>query len=118
MAPKRRNWFFAGLSILFIGLLLARWGKSSKKEDSVAPSPRVTLKSIEFPRGSPQLNAVRTTEALPFKQGEATFTGQLVWNEDYTNRFFSPVAGRVQAVIAQVGQMVNTGDDLALMRSP
>jgi cobalt-zinc-cadmium efflux system membrane fusion protein len=99
-------------------LLLARCGKSSKKEDSVAAPPRVTLKSIEFPLGSPQLNAVRTTEALPFKQGEATFTGQLVWNEDYTNRVFSPVAGRIQAVIAQVGQKVNTGDDLALMRSP
>jgi membrane fusion protein, heavy metal efflux system len=117
-ASNRMIWLFVGLSVLVIVLLFARCGRSLKKEEPIVPPPRVTLKGIEFPRGSPQLNAVRTTEARPFQQGEETFTGQLVWNEDYTNRVFSPVSGRIQAIIAQVGQTVSKSDDLALMRSP
>ena len=119
-ASNRMTWLFVVLSILVIVMLLARCGRSLKlnKEEPSVPRPRVTLSGIEFPRGSPQLNAVRTTKAEPFQQGEETFTGQLVWNEDYTNRVFSPVAGRIQEIIAQVGQTVSKGDDLALMHSP
>jgi cobalt-zinc-cadmium efflux system membrane fusion protein len=103
---------------LIVAVVLAKCGSSSKRAESIVPPPRVTGKSVEFSRESPQLNAVRTVEVQPFQEGEATFTGQLVWNEDCTNRVFSPVAGRIQAVVAQVGQKVSKGDDLALMRSP
>ena len=115
---SRKKWSFIGVSVLAIAIVLVRCGKSSKKDEFVVPEPRVTQTSVEFARESPQLKAVRTAEAQAFRQGEAAFTGQLVWNEDYTNRVFSPVSGRIQTVIAQVGQKVNKGDDLALMRSP
>src|SRR4029077_2978603 len=99
-----RNWLVAGLTALIIVAVLSKCGTPSKKEEAVLPPPRVTLGSVEFARESPQLSAVRTIEAQPFRQGEESFTGQLVWNEDFTNRVFSPVAGRIQAVIVQVSQ--------------
>lgn len=111
-------WTPIGLIVFCVLLGLAECGRSSKPQQLTIAAPRVTVRSVEFSRENPQLNAIRTIEAQPFNQGEATFTGQLVWSEDYTNRVFSPVAGRVQEIVAQVGQNVRKGDDLALMRSP
>ena len=91
--------------------------KPDGKPAPLAPA-HVTFTSVEFPEGSPQLSAIRVTEAKPFLQGEESFTGQLVWNEDRTNRVFSPVAGRIETVVAEIGQILGKGDDLALMRSP
>jgi cobalt-zinc-cadmium efflux system membrane fusion protein len=115
---SRKQWVFIGIGVLLVVLAIAKCGSSSKKPEVTVPAPRVGLNRIEFARESPQLVAIRTIEARPFNEGEATFTGQLVWNEDYTNRVFSPLAGRVQKIIAQIGQRVRQGDDLALMRSP
>jgi cobalt-zinc-cadmium efflux system membrane fusion protein len=111
-----------GRSLLMIGaiivdLSLGGCNKRAAEPPPVEP-PRVTLKSVEFPKGSPQLSGIRVTEVKPFRQGEESFTGQLVWNEDWTNRVFSPVAGRIQTIVAEIGKKVNKGDDLALMRSP
>jgi cobalt-zinc-cadmium efflux system membrane fusion protein len=110
------------ISLLFIGavaagLLLGGCHKPASEAPPVAPA-HVTFSRVEFPEGSPQLSAIRVTEAKPFLQGEESFTGQLVWNEDRTNRVFSPVAGRIETIVAEVGQSLRKGDDLALMRSP
>ena len=115
---KWNIWIPIGLIAFCVLLGLAECDRSPKPEQFSVVAPRITVSSVEFSRENPQLNAIRTTEAQPFNQGEATFTGQLVWSEDYTDRVFSPVAGRVQEIIAQIGQRVRKGDDLALMRSP
>jgi cobalt-zinc-cadmium efflux system membrane fusion protein len=107
-----------GTGLLFVVLCLCGCRKNSGLETGPVEPAHVTFKTVEFPKGSPQLNAIRVTQAKPFRQGEESFTGQLVWNEDCTNRVFSPVAGRIETIVAEIGRNVNKGDDLALMRSP
>jgi cobalt-zinc-cadmium efflux system membrane fusion protein len=107
----------AVVGTLVVNLSLASCNKRLAEPPPVEPA-HVTFKTVEFPKGSPQLNAIRVAEAKPFRQGEESFTGQLVWNEDFTNRVFSPVAGRIETIIAEIGKRVNKGEDLALMRSP
>jgi cobalt-zinc-cadmium efflux system membrane fusion protein len=117
-SSNSKAWILLGLIFLILLLGFAECGRSSRKEETAVPPAQVTQTSVEFARENPQLNAVRTIEAQPFREAQATFTGQLVWREDHTDRVFSPVAGRVEAVVAQLGQQVHKGDDLALMRSP
>src|ERR1700731_3663325 len=107
-----------GIGLLLVVLYLSGCSKKSTMETGPVEPAHITFKTVEFPKGSPQLNAIRTTEAKPFHQTEQNFTGQLVWNEDCTNRVFSPVAGRIESIVAEIGKKVNKGDDLALMRSP
>ena len=102
---------------LLIGFSLGGCSKRSAEQPAVEP-PHVTFNSVEFPRGSPQLSGIRVAQAKLLLQGEESFTGQLVWNEDCTNRVFSPVAGRIETIVAEIGKKLNKGDDLALMRSP
>ncbi len=110
------------LSLLLLGgltidVLLGGCHKSASEPPPVVP-PRVTFTSVQFPEGSSQLSAIRVTEVKPFLEGEESFTGQLIWDEDCTDRVFSPVAGRVETIVGEIGQRLNKGDDLALMRSP
>src|SRR2546430_2449381 len=42
-----------------------------------------------------------------------TLPGRLVWNEDHTVRVFSPFAGRVTRIVAQLGDRVEAGQVLA-----
>jgi membrane fusion protein, heavy metal efflux system len=107
-----------GIGLFLLVLCLFSCSKQSTMETGPVERAHVTFKTVEFPKGSPQVNAIRTTEAKPFHQTEQSFTGQLVWNEDCTNRVFSPVAGRIESIVAEIGKKVNKGDDLALMRSP
>jgi cobalt-zinc-cadmium efflux system membrane fusion protein len=80
--------------------------------------PKVTNgRDIEFPPKLPQLSSFKTTEAKPVDSAEARFTGRVTWNEDYAVRIYSPVAGQVAKIVADVGQKVASGDDLALLHS-
>jgi cobalt-zinc-cadmium efflux system membrane fusion protein len=117
IARNRTARTLALVGALVVDLSLASCNKRAAEPPPVEPA-RVTFKTVEFPKGSPQLNGIRVAEAKPFRQGEESFTGQLIWNEDCTNRVFSPVAGRIETIIAEIGKRVNKGDDLALMRSP
>ena len=45
-------------------------------------------------------------------------TGRLYWNDDVTVRVFTPVAGRVSTVEADLGQLVSVGSTLAEIDSP
>lgn len=78
----------------------------------------LSANSIEFPQNNPQFAALQITEAQTPPAREVRLTGRLTWNEDVTSRVFSPIAGRVEKVVAEIGQQVNPGDDLALLRSP
>ncbi len=80
-------------------------------------APRVSGRSIEFSAHSPQLGSLTTIQPRAVQQNAEMFTGRVTWNEDYTDRVFSPVAGQVEKVTAEVGQTIKRGDDLALMHS-
>jgi membrane fusion protein, heavy metal efflux system len=91
-------------------------GKS--KDSSTFEAPKViNRRDIEFPEKMPQLSTFKTAEAKPMNSDEARFTGRVTWNEDYAVRIYSPVAGQIAKIVAEVGQKVAQGDDLALLHS-
>ena len=105
--------------------LVALDGCQKTKEPADKPTdastfepPKVTNgRDIEFPPKMPQLSSFKTVEAKPVNSEEERFTGRVTWNEDYAVRIYSPVAGQVAKIVADVGQKVAPGDDLALLHS-
>ena len=85
--------------------------------DAEGTAPKISGRSIEFSAHNPQLGSLATTMPHAVQQSGDLFTGRVTWNEDCTDRIFSPVAGQVEKVGAEVGQTIKKGDDLALMHS-
>ncbi len=72
---------------------------------------------LEFPENHPQLVGIQTSAAIAVKDEKDAFTGRLVWDENVTNRVFSPLKGQVEKVVGEVGKKVAKGDVLAVLRS-
>ena len=106
-------------------LLLAFWllaaCKPAKTDDDAGDFPPVKVtagSNVEFPADNPQIQSIRLAQAEGVSEAGEQFTGHLVWDSNLTTPIYSPVAGRVEKVIAEIGQPVKRGDDLALMHSP
>jgi cobalt-zinc-cadmium efflux system membrane fusion protein len=80
--------------------------------------PKVAGDEVIFAAGSPQLDSIVTEDAQPRTVAVRHLTGRLYWNDDVTVRIFTPVGGRVNAVLADIGQTVSTGASLAEIDSP
>ncbi len=95
-------------------------GRSSGAGESDPPSARASVDGprLLLPTDSPQLAAWQTTPAMAEGPVSVTLDGRLVWNEDATVRIFSPFAGRVDRVLADLGQRVRSQDTLGLISSP
>jgi len=52
------------------------------------------------------------------KGGVLRLPGRLVWNEEKTVRVFPQIGGRVQSIAVDVGNVVKTGQTLAVLNSP
>lgn len=80
--------------------------------------PKVEGDAVVMPANSPQLASlsVEPVEAQP--PAAVPLAGRLTWDEDATVRVFSPFAGRVQNVLAQINQPVERGAALAEILSP
>jgi cobalt-zinc-cadmium efflux system membrane fusion protein len=73
---------------------------------------------LVLPPGSPQIASLQTAVATEDRSSAIVLNGRLVWNEDATVRVFSPFAGRVDTILAGVGERVRARDRLALIASP
>ena len=113
--PMTSNAFrlFTGL-ILLLGLL----GCSARKETAEAPGPKVEGSQITIPADAPQKSAIGTEEVTVPKAAITHLTGRLYWDDAVTVRIFTPVAGRVAAVRADLGDAIETGAPLAEIDSP
>jgi cobalt-zinc-cadmium efflux system membrane fusion protein len=84
---------------------------------SVAPREPGILR---YPAGAPQLSAIKVGEVpaeLPVPLAEP-LNGRIAYNENFTARVSSPIAGRVVALKAQPGDRVNAGEVLLTLDSP
>lgn len=87
---------------------------SAAAEDTV----RVEGDRIVLAATSPQLTSLTTVPATSNEAGMLDVPGRVVWDEDATVRVFVPFAGRVVAIRADAGTVVQTGDTLAIVASP
>lgn len=105
------------MAVLGAALLLSACDRAADK----APAPVAASEPgvISFAPGSPDLDALQVVAAqsgpMPVS---ADLNARLAVNEDITGRVGAPVAGRVTAVLADIGTPVRAGQALARMDAP
>jgi cobalt-zinc-cadmium efflux system membrane fusion protein len=92
------------------------------KEKPVAfappPDPKIEGTKVIFVTNAPQLASISVQEAQPRTMAVTHITGRLYWNGDTTVGVFTPVAGRVIVLRADLGQAITNGSPLAELDSP
>jgi len=85
----------------------------------VQPALQVAGDILKYPLDAPQLTFLRiqTVEAFPEPLVEP-LNARIVYDDNHTARVFSPLAGRVIAIDADVGKQVKPGDALLAIDSP
>lgn len=106
-----------GLMALVV-LSVALSGCEHKTDAPTEAQPSITGETIIFPADSPSLKNIITAKVEASRDRELNIPGRLVWDEDRTVRVFTPFAGRVSKVIANVGDRVVQGQVLAELQSP
>ena len=108
---KRRSLFG-----LVFAILLPGCHKEQKPPEP--PTTKIDGESVCFIEGAPQKSSISVETAEPRKLAITHLTGRLYWNEETTVRIFTPVAGRVISVLADLGQPVSQNTTLAEIDSP
>jgi membrane fusion protein, heavy metal efflux system len=110
---------------IILRLLAASWMavslfgcKPAEKAAEPPSGPQVNGEEVVFGAGAPQLDSIVTQTAQRRTVAIHHLTGRLYWNDDVTVRIFTPVGGRVSAVLADIGQTVSNDMPLAEIDSP
>ena len=80
--------------------------------------PKVAGETISFATNSPQLTSITVQTAETRRVAVSHLTGRLYWSDDATVRIFTPVAGRVSTLRADIGEAVAPGAPLVEIDSP
>jgi cobalt-zinc-cadmium efflux system membrane fusion protein len=82
------------------------------------PAPILQNKQLRFADGHPQAAQLEVVAAMPATTITLELPARLVWNEERTQRIYPAFAGRVTAIQADMGAVVQAGSTLALLASP
>jgi membrane fusion protein, heavy metal efflux system len=98
-----------------LAALLVACGHEPVPEES--PSAAVSGESITFPTNAPQLSALEVAPVETHRRAGIRLSGRLMWDDDLTVRVFTPFAGRVRGITAEVGQVIAKGAPMAEVES-
>jgi cobalt-zinc-cadmium efflux system membrane fusion protein len=106
----------AGAAGYFLG---GRNGAAPVDAKQQAPADNRTPNEIKYADGAPQLSALRVAAAVeaPLPLAEP-LNGRISYDEDATARISSPIAGRITALNAAVGDTVKSGQVLVTIDAP
>ncbi len=83
------------------------------------PAAHVASDTLSFPADAPQLAFMSIKPADDFPEPvTAALNARIVYDDNYTARVFSSIAGRVVKIAADAGQQVKAGDPLLWIDSP
>ena len=102
--------------LLACALLAACGDQPAPKAD--APTPIVQGNRLRFVADHPQLRLLTLATTSAAQPVRVELPAKLVWNEERTQRIYSPFAARVVAIKADIGQRVGPGAALAQLASP
>jgi cobalt-zinc-cadmium efflux system membrane fusion protein len=116
-APPKINekQWWGVLSLVMVAALV---GCKATKPAEDAPAARIEGETITFPTNAPQLGYLAIEPVEERKSVAVGLYGRLAWDDDVTVRVFSPVAGRVAQLRAEINSSVRKGDVLATLASP
>ncbi len=107
---------FRMLNLFMLATLVA--GCRHETSSDTSGEPKVTGEQISFPDGSPQLASLELAPVESRLPASTQLSGRLTWNDDVTVRIFTPFAGRVRKIAADIGQTVEKNAPLAEVESP
>lgn len=86
---------------------------------TVKPATRTASDTLHFPADAPQLAFVQVKPVKAFPEPLIDgLNARIAYDDNYTARVFSPVAGRIVKIAAEAGQQVKAGDPLLWIDSP
>ena len=106
------------LPLLALALAVAAGCSKESPRPAEAPAARIDGEKVIYPANAPQLSYLTIETAEPRRLALTHLTGRLYLPEDATVRVFTPVAGQVTALKADVGDTVAPGAPLAEIASP
>jgi membrane fusion protein, heavy metal efflux system len=107
---------FLALNSLILATLAA--GCRHETNPETAGDPKVTGENISFPSDSPQLASLELAPVESRAAASTQLSGRITWNDDVTVRIFTPFAGRIRKITADIGQTVDQNAPLAEVESP
>jgi cobalt-zinc-cadmium efflux system membrane fusion protein len=107
---------FLTLNSLILMTLVA--GCRHETNPETAGDPKVTGENISFPSDSPQLASLELAPVESRAAASTQLSGRITWNDDVTVRIFTPFAGRIRKITADIGQTVDQNAPLAEVESP
>lgn len=93
-------------------------GCGAPPQEVPAVPARITQDAVEFPKDSKQLGAIVTAGVKPRGDSFYRLNGRVVWDEERTVRILPPMAGRVLSISVRAGDVVRSGQTLALVSAP
>jgi membrane fusion protein, heavy metal efflux system len=103
---------------LAAAVALAGCGKPPITEVEDPSAATVTGETVSFATNAPQLASINVEPARPRTLAVTHVTGRLYWDGNATVGVFTPVAGRVISLAADLDQPVSVGTSLAVIDSP
>jgi cobalt-zinc-cadmium efflux system membrane fusion protein len=118
MSPLRITGLVLVAGSIAVAATLVVNSMSVKIEPAQAVAPKEPG-ILRYPPGAPQLAALKTTaaEELPVPLSEP-LNGRIAYNENFTARVSSPIAGRIVSIKLQPGDAVKAGETLLALDSP
>ena len=118
MSPLRITGLVLVAGSVAIATMVAVNSISVKAEPVQATAPKEPG-VLRYPPGAPQLAALKTSaaEELPVPLAEP-LNGRIAYNENFTARVSSPIAGRIISIKLQPGDAVKAGETLLTLDSP
>jgi membrane fusion protein, heavy metal efflux system len=104
--------------LVLASLLCSATGCHREQKAEDASPVKVADNVVSLPTNSPQLATLTLEPVEPETAAVMPLAGRLIWDENTTVRVFTPYAGRVRKVLAEVGQSVTNGMPLAEIQSP
>lgn len=104
------------INSLILATLVAGCHREANPDQS--GEPKVTGENISFPADSPQLASLELAPVESRAPASTQLSGRLIWNDDVTVRIFTPFAGRVRKITADIGHAVSKNAPLAEVESP
>jgi cobalt-zinc-cadmium efflux system membrane fusion protein len=104
--------------LMAAGIFLLTACQAPKTDAPAHTTPKVNGNWITLAPGSHQIDVITVETATPNENGVTPLTGRLAWDDDLTVRMYTPVAGRVEKILADLGQVVPAGAPLATIDSP
>jgi membrane fusion protein, heavy metal efflux system len=105
-------------AMLALAAAVGLTGCKHEKSAEDAPAAKIDGDKITFATNAPQLGYLSVEQAQERHSTAVGLSGRLAWDDDVTVRVFSPVAGRVAKVQAEVNMPVKKGDVLTSLESP